>query len=373
MLSTAKCLFCGQECSCLIQSTEGVWIKRICRCGAESRTLLYASSEFYHAAQNAAKIHHTSSKKCMVVEVTQRCNVGCHTCSASSIETGNDLSTSKLSQGIRSVSETDRLHAIAISGGEPLLHPDLPDILKIAHENADRVILITSGEGLEDNNKLDQTLQKYQGSIEVYLQFDSLNDEILRALRTDKVSAAVRMERFRRLTGNGIPVTPVCVVSPISPKEEIHELVSFAIENHARGITFQPLREVGRIPRLDLTQDRFLTVDGVQREAIAAAGSSQSATPYPSQPFDLAVNWITSSSDYPDLDFFPSSHPDTHFRIATCSYWDINNYVSRFATSNDFYFGMYTEAGMGMVPLTSYYLHSQSAKPTETIPAITVG
>lgn len=86
------------------------------------------------------------------VEITNRCNLHCAFCPGTARPAG-DMSSAdfrRLAPEIRSVTEFVYLHLM----GEPLLHPELPEILEIAAEHGLRVIITTNGTLLPDRAPL---------------------------------------------------------------------------------------------------------------------------------------------------------------------------------------------------------------------------
>lgn len=82
------------------------------------------------------------------VEITNRCNLSCAFCPGTR-RTPHDMSAeefARLAPEVRQVTRFVYLHLM----GEPLLHPELPQILDIAHRNDLRVILTTNGTLLSD-------------------------------------------------------------------------------------------------------------------------------------------------------------------------------------------------------------------------------
>jgi organic radical activating enzyme len=65
----------------------------------------------------------------MLLFVTSRCNMVCSHCLSSCIDKGHDISKNNLIQAIRFTKKVNP-KVILVSGGEPILHPDIIHILK---------------------------------------------------------------------------------------------------------------------------------------------------------------------------------------------------------------------------------------------------
>ena len=79
------------------------------------------------------------------LEITSKCNLHCRHCyNSSSSENTAHLSRETISTCLEYFSNNNVLD-LTISGGEPLLHPDIVNILQDAHERGFRTLLATNG------------------------------------------------------------------------------------------------------------------------------------------------------------------------------------------------------------------------------------
>ena len=86
---------------------------------------------------------------------------------------------------------------------------------------------------------------------EVYLQFDSLNDEALVELRGAKLSR-IRRQALEALEAVGLSTTLVVVVKRGVNDQEVADIVRHALTwNCVRGVTFQPVQDAGRNENFD--------------------------------------------------------------------------------------------------------------------------
>lgn len=79
-------------------------------------------------------------------EVTRRCNLSCRHCRALAADApgGKELSLSEIAAGLEQVAGVSR-PLLILSGGEPLLRPDLPDIIAAARRLGLPVVVATNG------------------------------------------------------------------------------------------------------------------------------------------------------------------------------------------------------------------------------------
>ena len=101
-----------------------------------------------------------SDKRCpfrhIVVEVTQDCNNACLHCynywrhGRTSTSSGDDLSLEDILQLVRRVREDASIEQVALSGGEPMLRQDLPEIVSKLTDEGLGVVVITNGTMLSE-------------------------------------------------------------------------------------------------------------------------------------------------------------------------------------------------------------------------------
>ena len=194
-----------------------------------------------------------------LIEVTQNCNLKCAFCFASSDGSHQeDLSLETIDAMYRSVMETSGKCNIQLSGGEPTLRDDLPEIIKMGHEIGFPFIQVnTNGIRLgEDENYV--KLLKEAGLDSVFLQFDGTNDQIFRKLRGKplfeiKIKALENCKKY----GIGVVLVPT-LVSGIND-QDIGNIIDLALKwmPTVKGVHFQPVSYFGRIPGFPENEQRL--------------------------------------------------------------------------------------------------------------------
>ncbi|MDD3331200.1 MAG: radical SAM protein [Bacteroidales bacterium] len=90
--------------------------------------------------------------ECLHIELTSKCNLHCFYCyrkSHENLEESNRLDVNELKNIIVSLSERG-LKIAEITGGEPLLHPDLIEIIDTCYNNLSLISIITNGTLIDD-------------------------------------------------------------------------------------------------------------------------------------------------------------------------------------------------------------------------------
>lgn len=358
------CPICFRELDGRLVIDGHVWLVRNCPEHGLVRSMLFAAPAFLAqsmeliAAQPPAARH-----TCLVVEVTERCDVGCATCSASSTMVGDEQDASDLIASILRQAAAIGADVVALSGGEPLMRSDLWDIVDALHRTIPKIVIITSGRGFETSPAILAGIAARAQWLEIYLQFDSLRDEVLAALRTPNMTAKIRRERLKLAVETGAATTAVCVIPEDSTAQAVGELAVFCRDAGAAGVSFQPLRRLGRHPSSSAVSGPISTIDHIQGSALKALGVVDAGPrPFAQQPFDMSVAFVRGAKAEVRNCFFTEGRQRDVFRVATSSYWDFTNFFAPFAGSGLYYFHI----GAGE-PLNARYFDtvlSERAKST---------
>lgn len=228
-----------------------------------------------------------------IVEIADHCNLACPICYAGSGPHRPEVHSfdkvvAMLDAVVESEGEPD---VVQISGGEPTLHPRFFDILDAARARPIRHLMVnTNGVKLATDPDFAKRLADYKPGFEVYLQFDSLEEDALRRLRGADLRR-VRMQALDNLEAAGIDTTLVVTVQKGVNDHELGALVDFAIQHPTvRGITLQPVQHAGRTEGFDPAKDR-LTLTEVRRRILeqTSVWSPEDIVPVPCHPDALAM------------------------------------------------------------------------------------
>jgi len=236
-----------------------------------------------------------------LIEITDHCNLRCPICYADSgpHRPGfRDLATVErmLDAVVANEGEPD---VVQISGGEPTLHPDFFAILDAAKRRPIRHLMVnTNGLRIAKEADFAARLKEYEPGFELYLQFDSLRDEVHQDLRGAKLSE-VRKRALERLNEHDISTTLVVTVKKGLNDHELGEIVEFALKQPCvRGVTFQPIQAAGRLENYDPARDR-LTLSEVRRRILEQTKTFEpdDLIPVPCNPDCLAMAYALKLGD----------------------------------------------------------------------------
>jgi 7,8-dihydro-6-hydroxymethylpterin dimethyltransferase len=210
-----------------------------------------------------------------LVEVTGRCNLSCAFCFARSGNGSSDPDPGM--EVIRSWYESLRLNGIQcnvqLSGGEPTMRDDLPEIVAMGRSMGfDFIQLNTNGLRLAAEPGYGERL-KEAGLASVFLQFDGTTEEIHRRLRGKPILEA-KQAAIRQCERHGIGVVLVPTVVPGVNDHELGQIVRFALDHMpaVRGVHFQPVSYFGRYPRQPSDADRITIPEIVRNLELQTAG-----------------------------------------------------------------------------------------------------
>jgi 7,8-dihydro-6-hydroxymethylpterin dimethyltransferase len=236
-----------------------------------------------------------------LVEVTDACNLECPICYA---ESGPHRQTHRsldhievmLDAVVRNETEPD---IIQISGGEPTIHPQFFEILDAAKSRPIKHLMVnTNGVRIAQDPEFAARLSEYSPGFEIYLQFDSLEEDALRDLRGADLRR-IRMEALEHLNRYNISTTLVVTVKKGVNDLELGRIIDFALEQRCvRGVTFQPVQAAGRLRDYDPSRNR-LTLSEVRRNILEQHSlfASEDIIPVPCHPDGLAMGYALKLDD----------------------------------------------------------------------------
>lgn len=213
----------------------------------------------------------------LLLNATENCNYSCPTCYASALAPGepaNDRPT--IAELLHTVDTTlaregGKLGVVMLSGGEPTLRRDLPELLdRLFERNITRVMLNTNGRRIARDDEFFRLLADRRDRIEIYLQFDGLRPSTYQSLRGEDVAAEKR-SALQRLTDVGIWTTLVATVAKGVNEDEIGEVLKLGLATpRCAGLAIQPVFGSGRNSGID-PMNR-VTPTGIQRRLEGQTG-----------------------------------------------------------------------------------------------------
>src|SRR5882762_489158 len=275
---------------------DEVWYEKRCRQHGVQSTLLSSDAAYWRmckdyikpgdkplAFQNKTEFgcpfdcglcpDHEQHSCLALIEINEHCNLTCPVCFAeSSPQKSRHLSVATVARMLDAlVASEGEPDLVQISGGEPTLHPEFFAILDAARARPIRHVMVnTNGLRIAQEPDFVAQLAARRRGLEVYLQFDSLEREALMNLRGADLRR-VRQEALENLERHDISTTLVVTVKRGVNDDEIGEIVRHALEwRCVRGVTFQPVQDVGRNEGFDKT--RRVVLSDIRRRVVEDSG-----------------------------------------------------------------------------------------------------
>ena len=214
--TTSRCPKCHKPCPATVEQQDGkVHLKRRCMAHGEFSACIASDARFYWLAQGKEENQCCSGGACCsaegktagtlgrnaegrggnpietlstclaLIEIVNSCNLACPTCYADSpVGIGSKVDAipvADIQARVNGVIERKgKIEILQLSGGEPTLHPHLTELCRWAkaHEQIDFLLINSNGVRFAKDPALCQELGEIfrQGGLQVYLQFDGLQE-----------------------------------------------------------------------------------------------------------------------------------------------------------------------------------------------------
>lgn len=209
-----------------------------------------------------------------LIEVTQRCTLGCAYCFAGSGTNGGpDLDLSEIKSRFSAVLATGHACNIQLSGGEPTIRDDLPEIAAVGRAMGLGFIQVNSnGIRLASDPAYVEKL-KENGVDSVFLQFDGTTDRINRSHRGIPL-LELKRGAIENCRSQDIGVVLVPTVVPGVNDDDLGRIVAFAVEHIpvVRGVHFQPVSYFGRYPSPPEERHRITIPEIIRKLEVQTGG-----------------------------------------------------------------------------------------------------
>ncbi len=216
--------------------------------------------------------------------VTNRCNLSCWYCFYYAERAGYvyEPSLEDIERMLRYLKAQKPVpcNALQLTGGEPTLRDDLVEIIRLAKRlGFDHVQLNTNGIKLAQDAKLAKEIARAGAGV-VYLSFDGVT------ARTNPKNHRYIPRILENARGAGMRLVLVPTVIRGVNDHELGDIVEFAFRNIdvVRGVNFQPVSLVGRMPQEEREKHRITIPDVILalEEQTAGAIAREDFYPVPS-------------------------------------------------------------------------------------------
>lgn len=274
----------------LVREDDGrIFLEKTCREHGDFRVLIWQGKvDFERWVQYSAPLseevgthcpencgicaEHEIGTCCTLLEVTKRCNLWCSFCFANGGAAEEDPDIETLKAAIQDIVRQCGQPLLQLSGGEPTLRDDLPELIRYAKEAGCSYVQVNTN-GIRLSEEPDYAKKLAEAGLDiVFLQFDGTREDIYQTLRGRPLLEAKR-KAIQVCADLRIGVTLVPTVVKGINDDNLGETIAFAraLVPGVRGIHFQPVSYFGRYPKLPGEEARY-TLDQLMADISDQAG-----------------------------------------------------------------------------------------------------
>ena len=180
------------------------------------------------------------SLKSLFIHITRRCNLHCSHCYVSATDSHTDLDAATIISSIDTLVEQGG-DGLTISGGEPLLHPDIIEILSYASKRL-TVRLLTNG------SLIDRKMASFLAELGIFIQIslDGSTASIHDAIRGDgSYNRVIEAIQLLHAQGAGERLN-LCTTLMERNANDWQQMIALAENKNIPLLRFLHLRKVGR-------------------------------------------------------------------------------------------------------------------------------
>lgn len=219
-------------------------------------------------------LNHRAETCTVLMEVTRRCDLTCPVCFAGAHKNHDYHPNMDQIRGMyETILEAGGPYPLQLTGGEPTVRDDLPEIVALGKEMGFQHIQInTNGLRIAKDKAYLRSL-KESGANLIYLQFDGISDDIYRYTRGANLFK-LKLQAIENCAEVKIGVLLVPTLIPKVNDHQIGDIVRFAKQwiPVVKGVHFQPITYLGRYPISPQDEDRITIPAVLQALELQTAG-----------------------------------------------------------------------------------------------------
>ncbi|MDR2866827.1 MAG: radical SAM protein [Methanomassiliicoccaceae archaeon] len=272
--------------------------------------LKYAVPECNDCPQDCGLCNMHKQHTCLnVVEVTNICNLNCPICFATANGCGYRYhpSMDDIKKMFRTVVDHVKSpRVVQISGGEPTIRDDLPEIIRTAKDmGIEHIEVNTNALRISHDTEYLKALAD-AGTDSFYFQFDGIDDNIYMQTR-GRPMFDVKKKAIENCGAAGVGVTLVVTVSPKINLDHVGKIIEFAAMNvpTVKGVHFQPITYFGRYPAEPTDSDRVTLPDLAKEIEKQTMGMLKADNFLPTSCSNVHCDMKSLSVVLPDGSLFP--------------------------------------------------------------------
>lgn len=179
----------------------------------------------------------------VLLQIIERCNLHCAHCFVSAGDYGDTMSIDTIREIVIPKLKECRVVSITLTGGEPFLHAEILEIVRLLREAKFEIGICTNGTVIRQEQM--EELKKI-GDIHINVSLDGFRPESHGKFRGEENCFAKTIDTIYQLSSRkllkGLLVTP----NSLAEIDEYEKICEFAIKNGATYVLMNPLSYMGR-------------------------------------------------------------------------------------------------------------------------------
>lgn len=218
------CPKCFKEINArVLREKNLVYMYKDCKEHGRFKILIEKDATLYKTLMNKNPKRFKQKATCLMIPFTHKCNLNCKICYLH-YSKSKDLTL----KDIQKLIKKSKAPIIRISGGEPTLRDDLPEIISYITQLGKVHSLITNGIRLENENYVKKLVDS--GLNNVHLSFNSFSDD--KFLEIDgKLLLQKKLNTFENLKKNNVQIVLSTLLVRGVNKEELKDIFDFYLKN----------------------------------------------------------------------------------------------------------------------------------------------